>query len=80
MSIATASITYYMVEIHSHLSEYVFMCLDLLGAIAAVEGSMMIIASLVPNYLMGVIIGAGYLVRTYQTCIPSCFSSSYKHI
>lgn len=61
MSIATASITYYMVEIHSHFSEYVFMCLDLLGAIAAVEGSMMIIASLVPNYLMGVIIGAGYL-------------------
>jgi hypothetical protein len=80
MSIATASITYYMVEIHTHFSEYVFMCLDLLGAIAAVEGSMMIIASLVPNYLMGVIIGAGYLVRTYQTYIPSRFSSSYKHI
>ncbi|KAM5584633.1 ABC transporter G family member 15 [Rosa sericea] len=61
MSIASATITYYMVEKHSHFSDYVFMCLDLLSAIAAVESSMMIIASLVPNYLMGVIIGAGYL-------------------
>ncbi|XP_050369118.1 ABC transporter G family member 15-like [Argentina anserina] len=61
MSIASATITYYMVEKDTHLSEYVFMCLDLISAIAAVESAMMIIASLVPNYLMGVIIGAGYL-------------------
>ncbi|CAL2255704.1 unnamed protein product [Prunus armeniaca] len=61
MSIATASITYYMVEFHSQFPRFVFMCLDLLSAIAAVESSMMIIASLVPNYLMGVIVGAGYL-------------------
>lgn len=48
------------------------MCLDLLSAIAAVESSMMIIASLVPNYLMGVIVGAGYLVRTaYNFCRAS---------
>ncbi|XP_068311557.1 ABC transporter G family member 15-like [Pyrus communis] len=61
MSISTASITYYMVEFHSQFHRFVFMCLDLISAIAAVESSMMIIASLVPNYLMGVIIGAGYL-------------------
>ncbi|XP_048446267.1 ABC transporter G family member 15 isoform X1 [Pyrus x bretschneideri] len=61
MSISTASITYYMVEFHSQFPRFVFMCLDLISAIAAVESSMMIIASLVPNYLMGVIIGAGYL-------------------
>lgn len=73
MSIATASITYYMVEFHSQFPRFVFMCLDLLSAIAAVESSMMIIASLVPNYLMGVIVGAGYLVRTtaYNFCRAS---------
>lgn len=53
-----------MVEFHSQFPRFVFMCLDLISAIAAVESSMMIIASLVPNYLMGVIIGAGYLVST----------------
>ncbi|KAL6199709.1 hypothetical protein ACLB2K_029492 [Fragaria x ananassa] len=61
MSTASATITYFMVEKDTHFSEYAFMCLDLLSAIAAVESAMMIIASLVPNYLMGVIIGAGYL-------------------
>ncbi|XP_004293165.1 PREDICTED: ABC transporter G family member 13-like isoform X2 [Fragaria vesca subsp. vesca] len=61
MSTASTTITYFMVEKDTHFSEYAFMCLDLLSAIAAVESAMMIIASLVPNYLMGVIIGAGYL-------------------
>ncbi|KAL6202752.1 hypothetical protein ACLB2K_026457 [Fragaria x ananassa] len=61
MSTASATITYFMVEKDTHFSDYAFTCLDLLSAIAAVESTMMIIASLVPNYLMGVIIGAGYL-------------------
>ncbi|PRQ33022.1 putative xenobiotic-transporting ATPase [Rosa chinensis] len=73
MSIASSTITYYMVEKHSHFSNYVFMGLDLLSAIAAVESSMMIIASLVPNYLMGVIIGAGYLGIMMMTAGFFCF-------
>lgn len=62
MSIATGTITYYMVKFRTEFSHYVYICLDLIGCIAVVESSMMIIASLVPNFLMGLIIGAGYIV------------------
>jgi len=62
MSIATGTITYYMVKFRSEFSHFVYICLDLIGCIAVVESSMMIIASLVPNFLMGLIIGAGYIV------------------
>ena len=62
MSIATGTITYYMVRFRTEFSHYVYICLDLIGCIAVVESSMMIIASLVPNFLMGLIIGAGYIV------------------
>ncbi|ESW03548.1 hypothetical protein PHAVU_011G023000 [Phaseolus vulgaris] len=61
MSIATGTITYYMVKFRSEFSHFVYICLDLIGCIAVVESSMMIIASLVPNFLMGLIIGAGYI-------------------
>ncbi|KAJ8770944.1 hypothetical protein K2173_022116 [Erythroxylum novogranatense] len=61
MSIATASIVYYMVKFRSEFSHFLYISLDLISAIAAVESCMMTIASLVPNFLMGVIIGAGYI-------------------
>ncbi|XP_075635929.1 ABC transporter G family member 15-like [Castanea sativa] len=61
MSIATGTITNYMVKFRPEFSHLVYICLDLIGAIAVVESSMMIIASLVPNFLMGIIIGAGYI-------------------
>lgn len=63
MSLSAGTITYYMVKFRPEFSHYVYMCLDLISSIAAVESSMMIIASLVPNFLMGVIVGAGYIVR-----------------
>ncbi|XP_062172082.1 ABC transporter G family member 15-like [Alnus glutinosa] len=61
MSIATGTITYYMVKFRPEFSNFVYFCLDLISSIAVVESSMMIIASLVPNFLMGIIVGAGYL-------------------
>ncbi|KAF1885031.1 hypothetical protein Lal_00028920, partial [Lupinus albus] len=61
MSIASGTITYYMVKFRPEFSHLLYICLDLIGCIAIVESSMMIIASLVPNFLMGLIIGAGYI-------------------
>ena len=63
MSIATATITYYMVKFRPEFSHFVYMSLDLISTILVVESTMMIIASLVPNFLMGLIIGAGCIVR-----------------
>lgn len=65
MSIASSSITYYMVKFHSGISHYIYACLDLICSIAVVESCMMMIASVVPNFMMGIIVGSGYLVRKY---------------
>ncbi|RAL43105.1 hypothetical protein DM860_009887 [Cuscuta australis] len=60
VSLLTGTITFYMVFQASFL-QYVFFCLNLFGCIAMVESCMMIVASLVPNFLMGIITGAGVL-------------------
>ncbi|GAA0172791.1 hypothetical protein Leryth_009618 [Lithospermum erythrorhizon] len=56
----TGTITYYMV-FKASFGHYVFFCLNLFGCIAMVESVMMIVASLVPNFLMGLVTGAGIL-------------------
>lgn len=61
VSAITGTITFYMV-FQASFSRYVFFCLNLFGCIAMVESCMMIVASLVPNFLMGIITGAGVLV------------------
>ncbi|XP_012485367.1 ABC transporter G family member 13 isoform X1 [Gossypium raimondii] len=61
MSLSTAAITYYMVKFHPGISHFMYVSLDLISSIATVESCMMMIASLVPNFMMGVIIGAGYI-------------------
>ncbi|XP_043724889.1 ABC transporter G family member 15-like isoform X2 [Telopea speciosissima] len=61
ISIATGSITFYMVKFRSEFSHYVFFCLNLLGCISVIESLMMVVASLVPNFLMGIITGAGIM-------------------
>ncbi|CAM8969575.1 unnamed protein product [Rhodiola kirilowii] len=61
MSVATILITYNMVKLQSGLSRISYACLDLIFSISVVESLMMIIASLVPNFLMGLVISAGVL-------------------
>ncbi|VVB00574.1 unnamed protein product [Arabis nemorensis] len=61
MCLATTSIINYMVKFQSSASHFSYNCLDLISAIATVESCMMMIASLVPNFLMGVMLGAGYI-------------------
>ncbi|XP_073063680.1 ABC transporter G family member 15-like isoform X1 [Primulina eburnea] len=61
VSIVTGTITFYMVKFRPEFSHYVFFCLNIFGCIAMVESVMMIVASLVPNFLMGLIAGAGVL-------------------
>ncbi|KAL6527809.1 ABC transporter G member 15 [Orobanche minor] len=60
ISAITGTITFYMV-FRAEFSRYVFFCLNLFGCIAMVESVMMIVAALVPNFLMGIITGAGVL-------------------
>jgi len=60
----SGTICYFMVNLHPGFSHYVFFVLCLYASVTVVESLMMAIASIVPNFLMGIIIGAGIQVCT----------------
>ncbi|KAK9062886.1 hypothetical protein SSX86_020076 [Deinandra increscens subsp. villosa] len=66
MAFVTAIVTYNMVKLQSGFSHIMYASLDLLLSIAVVESCMMVIASLVPNFMMGIITGSGYIVWYYD--------------
>ncbi|OMO52903.1 ABC transporter-like protein [Corchorus olitorius] len=53
------TICYFMVRLHPGFEHYIFFVLCLYASVTVVESLMMAIASIVPNFLMGIIIGAG---------------------
>ena len=55
----SGTITYFMVKFHSDFSHYAYIVLNLFSGIAVIESLMMIVASFVPDFLMGIITGAG---------------------
>ncbi|KAL7098164.1 hypothetical protein ACP275_09G000100 [Erythranthe tilingii] len=55
----SGTVCYFMVRLHPGLSHYIFFVLCLYASVTVVESLMMAIASVVPNFLMGIIIGAG---------------------
>ncbi|GLJ39572.1 hypothetical protein SUGI_0808540 [Cryptomeria japonica] len=57
----SGTIVYYMVKLHPGFIHYAYFILDLFGTIAVVESLMMVVASLVPNFLMGIVTGAGIM-------------------
>jgi hypothetical protein len=58
----SGTICYFMVHLHPGLSHYIFFVLNLYASVTVVESLMMVIASVIPNFLMGIIIGAGIQV------------------
>ncbi|PIN10612.1 Transporter, ABC superfamily (Breast cancer resistance protein) [Handroanthus impetiginosus] len=55
----SGTVCYFMVHLHPGFSHYLFFVLCLYASVTVVESLMMAIASVVPNFLMGIIIGAG---------------------
>ncbi|KAL3512961.1 hypothetical protein ACH5RR_025678 [Cinchona calisaya] len=55
----SGTVCYFMVRLHPGFSHYVFFVLCLYASVTVVESLMMAIASIVPNFLMGIITGAG---------------------
>ncbi|KAL1541906.1 ABC transporter G member 11 [Salvia divinorum] len=55
----SGTICYFMVRLHPGVTHYIFFVLCLYASVTVVESLMMAIASVVPNFLMGIIIGAG---------------------
>ena len=78
ISFAAGTISYYMAGLHPGLRHYTFFVLTLFASVACVESMMMTIASLVPNYLMGIITGAGILV-SIKILFNIVFYQKYTH-
>ncbi|KAJ4959928.1 hypothetical protein NE237_019838 [Protea cynaroides] len=55
----SGTICYFMVHLHPGFMHYLFFVLCLYASVTVVESLMMAIASVVPNFLMGIITGAG---------------------
>ncbi|XP_020248344.1 ABC transporter G family member 11 [Asparagus officinalis] len=55
----SGTICYFMVRLHPGFIHYLFFVLCLYASVTVVESLMMAIASVIPNFLMGIIIGAG---------------------
>jgi hypothetical protein len=52
------------VHLHPGFTHYIFFVLCLYASVTVVESLMMAIASIIPNFLMGIIIGAGIQVTS----------------
>uniref|UniRef100_A0A0E0M966 ABC transporter domain-containing protein n=1 Tax=Oryza punctata TaxID=4537 RepID=A0A0E0M966_ORYPU len=55
----SGTMCYFMVHLHPGFTHYLFFVLCLYASVTVVESLMMAIASVIPNFLMGIIIGAG---------------------
>lgn len=55
----SGTVCYFMVRLHPGFEHYLFFVLCLYASVTVVESLMMAIASVVPNFLMGIITGAG---------------------
>jgi len=64
ISVVSGVIVYFMVQLHPGWDHFVYFVLMLFACVACVESLMMAVASVVPNFLMGIITGAGIQVRT----------------
>lgn len=64
IALFSGTICYFMVHLHPGFSHYAFFVLCLYACVTVVESLMMVIASVVPNFLMGIIIGAGIQVNS----------------
>ena len=62
-----------MVRLHPGFVHYLFFVLCLYASVTVVESLMMVIASVVPNFLMGIIVGAGIQVSCSDEDKNLCF-------
>lgn len=61
IAVSTGSITYFLVKFRPGFSYYAYFCANIFLCISVVESCMMVVASLVPNFLMGIVTGAGLI-------------------
>ncbi|XP_057748041.1 ABC transporter G family member 1-like [Arachis stenosperma] len=66
MSLIPGAVVYYLVGLHQGHQEFIYFTSILFVSVFLVEGLMMIVASIVSNFLLGIIFGTGILGYAYQ--------------
>ncbi|KAM0063873.1 putative ABC-2 type transporter [Helianthus debilis subsp. tardiflorus] len=59
VSVIPGALAYYLAGLRDELDHFAYYTSVLFSCMLVVESLMMIVASIVPNYLMGIIVGAG---------------------
>ncbi|KAF7819040.1 ABC transporter G family member 15-like [Senna tora] len=62
ISLFSGTIIYNMVQFHSGLTHFAFFCINLFCCLSVVESCFMVVASMVPNVLMGIATGTGVII------------------
>ena len=63
ISVIPGAIVYMLVDLHHGFARFSYFGLTLFSAMLVVESLMMMVASIVPDFLMGIIVGAGIQVH-----------------
>ncbi|RZC64824.1 hypothetical protein C5167_008514 [Papaver somniferum] len=86
ISLLPGALAYYLVGLHKGYEHFLFFALLLFVCMMLVESLMMIVASIVPDFLMGIIVGAGIqgamiLNAGYQMIFPTQYANEgfYKN-
>ncbi|XP_002513520.2 ABC transporter G family member 15 [Ricinus communis] len=61
IALLSGTICFFLVKFRSGFSHYAFFCLNIFACISVIESLMMVVASVVPNFLMGLVTGAGII-------------------
>ncbi|XP_015898029.2 ABC transporter G family member 15-like [Ziziphus jujuba] len=62
IAVSSGTVVYSMVKLHSGFSHFCYFCINFFCCISVIECSMMVVAALVPNVLMGIGIGTALIV------------------
>ncbi|KAL5059309.1 hypothetical protein RYX36_030913, partial [Vicia faba] len=62
ISISSGIIIYFMVQFHPGLSNLAFFCINLFCCLSVVESCIMLVAAVVPNVMMGIGAGTGFII------------------
>ncbi|WJX78382.1 hypothetical protein P8452_61611 [Trifolium repens] len=73
VSLSSGLIIYFMVQFHPGVTNCVFFCINLFCCLSVVESCIMVVAAVVPNVMMGIGAGTGFIIfmmMPSQICRP----------
>lgn len=71
ITLSSGVITYFMVKLHPGVSHFLYFLVNLHICMTIIESLMMIVTSMVPNFLMGMVTGAGVIVCNFSSSFSS---------